>query len=510
LLHIGRVGDDEKSETWRTVSTFPGVPEGTYISDVDISRHHEDRLYVLMNGHKRGDFAPYVLVSDDLGASWRSLAASLPDGHAVWSIVEDTVDAKLLFLGTEFGLFFSRDAGERWTQLRGGLPTVAFRDLTMQDRDGDLVAGTFGRGFYIFDDVSVLRGLDETMLQKDAHLFPVRDAWQFIEAQPNGWAPRGAQGNAFFVASNPPYGAVFTYYLKDEILSRREARRQIEREQAKAGESVDVPSWDQLREEDREEAPAIVLVVRSPDGEVVRRVPGKTGAGFHRVAWDLRFPSSEPYRRGAWSDPWSAPTVGPLALPGAYTVQLYRRLDGRLEALGESQGFTVKSLGLESLDGDRRELLDFQQRVAALLRAVLASEQILNDGAERLNAMKAALDATAGGDPSALDQQLRDLELRLGELRRELAGDATIRSRNEPVAPAILQRAQRAANGLWGSTASPTATHRRQLDIARDAFQSMRGDIDAWLDDVERAGEALEAAGGPWTPGRGVPAIENR
>ncbi|MEM8964238.1 MAG: glycosyl hydrolase, partial [Acidobacteriota bacterium] len=325
LLHIGTVSSVGEAEDWRTISTFPGVPEGTYISDVAFSQHDENRIYVLMNAHKRGDFKPYVLVSDDLGATWRSLAAGLPDHHATWSIVEDTEDENLLFLGTEFGLFFSPDAGASWTQLHGGVPTVAFRDLALQAREGDLVAGTFGRGFYVLDDLSPLRGLDEATLQQEAHLFPVRDAWQFIEAEPHGWGPQGTQGNAFFVAPNPPYGAVFTYYLKDEIVSRREGRRRIEREQARAGESVEVPSWDVLREEDREEMPQIVLVVSTPDGDVVRRVPGGTGAGFHRVAWNLRYPSAEPYRRGAWSDPWSGPTVGPLALPGSYSVQLHRR-----------------------------------------------------------------------------------------------------------------------------------------------------------------------------------------
>ena len=513
LLHIGSVGDAgeqaaEGSGTWRTISEFPGVPEGTYISDVVVSRHHENRIYVLMNDHKQGYFIPYVLVSDDLGRSWRSITRGLSVGHATWSLVEDTVDEDLLFLGTEFGLFFSRDAGEQWTQLEGGVPTVAFRDLTMQDREGDLVAGTFGRGFYILDDVTPLRGLEEDVLQQEAHLFPVRDAWQYIEARPNGWAPQGAQGNAFFVAPNPPYGAVFTYYLKNEMLSRRDARRRQERERAREGESVEVPSWDVLREEDQEEAPGIVLVVRTPDGEVVRRVPGPTGEGFHRVAWDLRYPSSEPFRRGAWSDPWSSPTVGPLALPGTYTVQLHRRLDGQLEALGEPQSFVVKSLGLESLESDRQALFDFQQSAAALLRAVLASEQILNEGADSLGAMKAALVATPGVDRPTLGQRLRDLERRLADLRRELAGDSTIRSRNEPVPPAILQRAQRAASGVWGSTASPTATHRRQLEVARDAFEDLSGEIDAWLSGLEGVGEDLEAAGAPWTPGRRVPAVD--
>ena len=124
-----------------------------------------------------------------------------------------------------------------------------------------------------------------------------------------------------------------------------------------------------------------------------------------------------------------------------------------------------------------------------------------------MTAMKAALDATPGQDHAALDQDLRNLEYQLSELRRQLAGDSTIRSRNEPVPPAILQRAQRAADGLWGSTASPTATHRRQLEIASEAFNGLRGDIDAWLGELKRAGEALEAAGAPWTPGRGVPAL---
>ncbi len=121
------------------------------------SRHDANTAYAVFNNHKEGDFKPYVLKSTDRGQSWRPITADLPDRHVTWSIVEDHESANLLFVATELGLFFTVDGGGHWIQFTGGVPTVAFRDLEIQRRENDLVAASFGRGFFILDDYSPLR-----------------------------------------------------------------------------------------------------------------------------------------------------------------------------------------------------------------------------------------------------------------------------------------------------------------------------------------------------------------
>ena len=126
---------------WRREEVFPGVPSMAYVADVVASRHEPDRVYAVFNNHKEGDFRLYVVRSDDRGASCMNITGDVPDGQSSWTLVEDHVDPELLFLGTEFGLFVTRGGGGSWVRLKGGLPTIAVRDLEIQRREDDLGAG---------------------------------------------------------------------------------------------------------------------------------------------------------------------------------------------------------------------------------------------------------------------------------------------------------------------------------------------------------------------------------
>src|SRR5690606_38939689 len=149
-------------------------------------------------------------------------AGNLPERGSVYALAEDHVDANLLFAGTEFGVFYTNDGGKRWTQLKQGIPTIAVRDIAIQRRENDLVLATFGRGFYILDDYTPLRTLNEEVLAKESHLFPVKDALMYVESVPLGLAGKSFQGDNFYMAPNPPIGATFTYYLKEEIKSLKD------------------------------------------------------------------------------------------------------------------------------------------------------------------------------------------------------------------------------------------------------------------------------------------------
>ncbi|HEX6874011.1 MAG TPA: hypothetical protein VF163_23160, partial [Micromonosporaceae bacterium] len=161
---------------WSRAAPMPGLPAQSFINDVEMSVQDAGTVYVVADNHKMGDFTPYVFESTDAGKSWRSIAGDLPKGTIVWAIQQDDVTADLLFLGTEYGIYFSPNRGVNWHKLSGGMPTISVRDIKLHRRDHDLVAASFGRGFYVLDDYTPLREIAGGALKGEGTLFPVRSA----------------------------------------------------------------------------------------------------------------------------------------------------------------------------------------------------------------------------------------------------------------------------------------------------------------------------------------------
>ena len=496
---------EDGGATWRRVDLPSGVPEGSYVTSIVASWHDAGVAYATFDNHKAGDFKPYILRSADRGRTWKSIAADLPERGQVNVVAQDHVDPRLLFAGTEFGAFVSTDDGGRWIQLRGGLPVIAVHDIAIQKRENDLVLGTFGRGFFVLDDYAALRGMTEERLAADAALFPVKDALAYVERAQLGLPGKAMQGDSFFVAPNPPFGAVFTYWLKEPILSRKEQRRKQDKENVDRDEPVAYPSWEDLRAEDREEEPTVVLTVSDSAGDVVRRVEGPATAGIHRVAWDLRYPPADPVQldRQPTSDPFDDEPAGPMAVPGTYTVTLGKRVDGVASPLAEARTFRVVPLGLGTLAAtDLDAVLAFQQDTARVQRASLGAQRAAAEADVRLQHLIAAIDATPAAD-AALGRDARALRTRLADLRLELDGDPTVASRNEPTAPSIVDRVQRVVYGQWSSTASPTATQRENVRIASEQLSALLPRLRSLIEnDLPAVEERAESAGAPWTPGR--------
>ena len=494
---------EDGGAAWRQVGSFPGVPDESYVSRVIFSQHDAATMYATFDNHKRGDFKPYVLRSTDTGRTWRASAGNLPERGTVYALAEDPVSPRLLFAGTEFGVFFTADGGAKWVQLKGGLPTTQVRDLAIHAKESDLVLATFGRGFYILDDYRALRGVTEDWLGQDAALLPVRDAWMFIPTTPGGGREKGFNGDRYYTAPNPPFGAVFTYYLKDEIKSLRKTRLAAEKEKQKKGEDTPYPSWDELRREDREEAPAILLTVTDEDGDVVRRLSAPATAGFNRVAWDLRYPAFDPTNLSPGElDPWDRLPVGPLAAPGRYTVSLAKRVGGVVTPIGAPQSFKAVPVGTSSLPAaDRRALLAFEDKTGRLQRAVLGAVRASGEAQVRIDHLKQALADTPDADPK-LQNELRAIESRLKDVNAELSGDPTRATRNESTPPSITDRVQQVVGGHWDATSAPTATHRRGYDIAAKEFAPVLAKLRQVVADLKRLEDAAEASGAPWTPGR--------
>jgi hypothetical protein len=415
------------------------------------------------------------------------------------------VNPNLLFVGTEFGVFFTVDGGGKWIKLTGGVPNIPFRDLVIQKRENDLVGATFGRGFYIFDDYSLLRSVAEEALEQEAELFPVRRAWWYMERRPLGGREKASQGAAFFTASNPPFGAVFTYYLRDKLQSRKEARREREKEIEKEGGDTPYPGWDEIRREELEEDPAILLTVRDSDGNVVRRLTGPVGSGFHRLSWDLRSPSLTAWKASA-GDPWDEPAKGPLVVPGTYSVSLAKRVNGVTTDFGKSQTFEVMPLRPRGLPGaSPEEIAAFWMEIEELARRIDGANEAIKEAAKRLDAIKDVLMRSTV--PSVeLDDEARSLEKQVEDLAQLLRGNRARRRAKDPGPISILRRLDVAKSGTFGSTYGPTPTHRRSLEIASEEFALLREQLDRILSaDLPALEGRLEAAGVPWTPGRSVP-----
>ncbi len=513
LLYVGtddgliQVSEDGGA-SWRRIDKLPGMKDFFFVNDIKADLHDPDTVYVAVDHHKDGDFAPYLLKSTDRGRSWQSIVGDLPERHLVWRVVQDHVQAPLLFVGTEFGVFFTVDGGKRWVKLSGGVPNIPFRDLAIQQRENDLVGATFGRGFYVLDDYTPLRQVSEAALAQEVELFPVRKAWWYLQRRPLGGSEKASQGAAFFTAPNPPFGAVFTYYLRDEIKTKQAARREREKEIAEEGGDTPYPGWDELRREAREEDPAIVLTVRDAAGDVVRRLTGPVAAGFHRVAWDLRYPTTSPWRpptEGRERD--DDDDSGFLAAPGRFTVSLAKRVDGVLTDLGKQPSFEVVPLrsGGTLPGASPEQAVAFLKQLADLQREVQGAGAAIDETLRRVEAIQEVLMRSTAGD-TALDDEARALEARLRDIEERISGNRARGLAGDPGPVSITRRLGVVAIGNRLSTHGPTATHRESFAIARDLFGELRGALDRLIrEELPALERKLEAAGVPWTPGRGVP-----
>lgn len=495
---------EDGGKNWRKIERFPGVPEMTYVSNILTSQHAANTVYATFDNHKNGDFKPYVLKSVDAGRMWTSLANNLPANGSVYVVAEDHVKADLLFVGTEFGVHVSTNGGSRWIQLKGDLPTIAVRDIAIQKRENDLVLGTFGRGFYILDNYTPLRDVATDDLSLDAQLFPVKESLMYIQSRPLGLRKKGFQGESFYTADNPPFGATITYYLKEELKARKDIRKDAEKEALKKGEAPRYPTFDELRLEDEEEAPAIILTVTDDAGNVVRRLMGPVKKGFQRVAWDLRYPAPTPAKLAAGEeDIFTESDQAPLAMPGAYKVSLAKRVGGVETQLAGPESFRAVTLGTVTLPAeDRNALVAFQRKVAELQRAVLGAGKVVEELNDRVALIKRSLQSTPAA-PASLREQAQSVESQMKEIERALNGDKTVRSRNEAFPPSITERVNNIVDDQWFSTSAPTQTQMKAYDIAGEEFAPQLAKLRTLVDvDLKRLEESMESAGAPWTPGR--------
>ncbi|NNE70643.1 MAG: glycosyl hydrolase [Rhodothermales bacterium] len=482
-------------ENWRQASPLPGVDSQAFINDVEASRHDEAGVFAIADVHKLGVYDPLVYYSRDNGTTWRSISGDLPDGVIAWMVQQDPVDEDLLFLAAENGLYFSSNFGENWQRLPGA-PTIAFRDVKIQERDNDLVGATFGRGFYVLDDYTALR---HAGTMPEGGIFPVRDAWWYVPNVPMQAPGKPTLGDDDFTTPNPDFGAAFTYYLPEAPTTMQEERRAEERAIREEAGDVPFPGWDRLTAEDREAGPRVLMAIMNAEGQTVRWLALPARAGVHRVTWDLRMPAPDPVNlvQPGFVSPWSGAPLGPLVAPGAYSAQLVVIDREGARPVGDETPFRVKALH----PGDHSSTIAIHSKARELERQIGIANAELGEWGDRLRHMRAALLLAPGAD-AELFQLIDGLEAGLTNLRTELTGDRVRGGLNETTSPSIRSRVGRVTGSLRSTTQPPTQTQRRGLEIGAEAFDAFGPKMDVFRDRLEAAETALEAAGAPWTPGR--------
>jgi hypothetical protein len=390
-------------KTWANlIGKFDGLPSLTYVSRIVASQHDEERTYVAFDGHRNDDFNPYVFVTEDLGMTWTSLSGDLPVGSTVNVIREHHRNPDLLFLGTERGAYFSIDRGQRWARLEGNLPMVPVDDIAIHPRENDLILGTHGRSVLILDDITPLEQLSADVFESESHLFTIRPAERF-----QYYDNKGFTHHKMFIAPNPLFGAIITYYLKDE-----------------------------QGEEDN-----VTLTILDQTGSEIRKLEGTKKQGFNRLNWDLRYERAVSGDEGSRSSP-SAPFV----IPGEYTVKLTAAGTNLTTSVAVDLDPRITTPKAE-LIAQRDIALELNQMYAKGYRAnetLQALEKQIQDLKERLEPTE-NLDESITSDMDAMTENIKDIRLKLmGERGRRdvrpVVGSISSLSRN-----------------ITGYTAAPTA-----------------------------------------------------
>lgn len=488
-------------QNWKKIdlSKVRGVPSTAYVNDIRADLFDPNTVYVALDNHKYGDFKPYLIKSTNLGKKWTSMAGDLPEKHLVWRFVQDHVNKNLMFIGTEFGVFFTVDGGKKWIELDGGMPTISTRDVQIQRDENDLIAGTFGRGIYILDDFGPLRQLSEKAMEQDALLFaPSRPAkWFRLDENHTD-----TDGDDRFAAENPEHGATLTYFLKESLLTAKEKRQQAEKKMVKDKKYPKYPSWEAIEKENQEAKPAVYLEIRDQAGEFVDRVIGKTTKGLHRVTWDMHFANGSAIT-GEEKSPWDPMRDGVMAPAGKYTATLHQRVGSKVTQLAGPVNFELKPIytpALTSASADK--VTAFSKQIIAAERRSSALGAVLKNMEASLKALRSAIDQTPG-DISGLESQYAAIHDEFNAINYALYG---YKSRDRKgIKPANIASRLGYAMSATGSSYGPTQQHHEQFNYALEGLNDVNKRVKAIQDkSLPELQKAVTKAGGPWTVGSPV------
>jgi len=492
---------EDGGNSWRKImlGNIKRIPNRAFVNDVRADLYDANTVYLVLDNHKEGDLKPYLLKSRDKGKTWTFINGNLPKRLVTWRIVQDHKKPGLLFAATEFGIYFTNNGGVDWTKLDGGVPTISFRDITIQRDLDDLVGASFGRGFYVLDDISPLRDFDASK-SGQATLFKVRPAYWYIQKE-----GVYGQGNSEYAAKNPPYGAVFTYFLPKKLSSLKETRAKKEKELNKQKSNVSFPGWDALDKEKNQEKPIVVLMVKDSHGNVVNTVSGTNKKGFNRVSWNLTYADRTGIKlknpKSDDDDFFGSPY---LATPGTYVVELYQLVDGGLKQLSNAQTFEVKPLGKGALPAKPTSEIDaFRKMYQKFQQDLTATNTVLDKSIAKVNAMKRAFDE-AERPSAALASRIYNVKTELQELKKQMSGSVSKNEIGEKTPPSPGDGSFIGHVAL-GNTYGPTGNHKAAMQRAWNQLKEIKKELSTITKSVlPNLEDALKSAGVPWIEGQGL------
>jgi photosystem II stability/assembly factor-like uncharacterized protein len=358
-------------QNWELVSEeIEGLPEGTWVSCVQPSRHDRETVFATFDGHRTGDMAPHVYVSRDLGRTWSSITTEDVTGYA-HVIRQDFVNPDLLFLGTEFGLFITLDGGLHWARFEEEFPPVSIRDMVIHERESSLVMGTHGRGIQIIDDIRPLRQLTTGVLAADVTLLESRSA----SLRTPQWKQH-SPGDNYFVAGNPSSSAGIVYYLKKRHM------------------------FGEMK-----------LEIFDLEGELLKVLPGSKRKGLNFVRWSPRLkpPKVAPSPILDPSISFAA-SFGPTAPEGTYTYRLTKGKDvyeGTVDVAYDADF----PHGVEARSVQQQTVLELYEMLGRLAYVADAADGLRTGARDRADQLE---------DEDGLGEQLRAFGDELDELHRTI------------------------------------------------------------------------------------------
>ncbi len=497
---------EDDGKTWNKINSFPEVPANTYVYDIIASKHDVNTVYAAFNNHKSGDFKPYVLKSNDKGKTWKNISSNLPEKGAVYALEQDHVKPEILFAGTEYSVFVSLDEGKSWKKLSAGLPTINVRDLAIQERENDLVLATFGRGFYILPNYAPLRELSNDILNKDAHLFAIKDGKMFKTWRPLGGLgskEKGFQGESFYTSPNPEVGVEFVSWIKESSSSLKDIREKKEKESFKEGKIILYPTLEEFKAEKAEQEDYLIYTIEDEEGNFVRELRASVKAGLNKILWDMEYPILDLVSEKDANQTKGLSSSGIFVLPGKYTVILSKNENGKISKIAGPESFQIKDLNIRTIPAENRvELVSFKRKALKLNNAISAVSSEVKIMSEKIPFYKAAAKALSIDVSMDLLKDILKLENDLDAIQNTLNGDRDYAELDLDEMLSLRRRASSAIRDIYNSTSNIPEAAKKNLEISAEEFAVVLKSADTLKKAFEQMDLKLDKIEAPYTPGR--------
>jgi len=446
----------DSGKTWKNITDkVPGVPKNTYVNRVVPSRYAEGTAYLTLDGHRADDYGTYIFMTTDFGESWKAIKANLPAGVIARVIREHPRNQNLLFLGTEFGAYVSFDRGGRWTQLKGNLPLVRVDDIQIHPRDNALVLATHGRSIWVLDDLSPLERASDSILSSDIHMFDVAPATHF-----RLYGRKGNTGYKWFAASNPPYGAVINYYVKDK-------------------------PKDEVK-----------ITITDKSGAVVRDLKGSKEAGLSRIVWDLRLnpPAPPPEGQGEGGGGFFGAPRGPRVQPGNYVIKIAA---GDKTATGNVS--IQEDPRIQIAEADRGKLTEAIAKVYALQKSAEAARKTMQSLKTQITTLQTSLKDNPD-IPKPVNDSVQKLSDQLAAIQKKLVSTPDNTGGAGPALPdeprPLVGQITGVAFGLDSYTAAPTSDELVRIEDLSKQLKDLIAELNKFVgEDVGNLNKQLRDAG---------------